>query len=237
MLPLAAGTMAGEDRNADGAVDPELERARLFEASVALVPPPEAGNAFDADNGAVGTVSVRVEDSLDDGELVDRLLACRELSEDARERLGRGTLGNGSAGGGELEPCPTRLVSVEEAVDGDLEGFEGDVEVGTDDDRVAVAEEPGKLAPIDDPAVAAVSIRESEAARALSLVGAATLESWALACPTGLIGDVCAAFGTTSHDACFVLFVLFPAVPDSGCFLPGVSGGFKDGGLARFADE
>jgi len=224
--------MAGGERNADGAVVPEVDVTGLFEESVAIAP--EADNVFDADNGVAGTVSVRVEDSLDDGELVDRLLACRELSEDARDRLGLGTLGNGSAGGGELEPSPTRLVSVEAAVDGDLEGFGGDVDVGTDDDRVVVAEEPGKLAPIDDPAAVALSIRESEAERALSLEGAATLESWALACPEGLIGDVGAAFGTTSHDACFVLF---PAVPGSGCFPPGVSGGFKVGGLVRFADE
>jgi hypothetical protein len=171
VLPLAVATMAGGDRNADGAVVPKVD---VFEESVALAPLPEA-DACDADSGVAGTVSVRVEDSLDDGELVDRLLACRELSEDARERLGLGTLGNGSAGGGELEPCPTRLVSVEEAaVDGDLERFEGDVEVGTDDDRVAAVaeEEAGKLAPIDDPAAVTVSIRESEAARALSLVGA-----------------------------------------------------------------
>ena len=51
-----------------------------------------------------------------------------------------------------------------------------------------------------------------------------TFESWTLACPGGLIGDVCAAFGTTSQDACFVLD---PAVPGSGCFPPGVSEGFK----------
>jgi hypothetical protein len=172
VLPLAVATMAGGDRNADGAVVPKVD---VFEESVALAPLPEA-DACDADSGVAGTVSVRVEDSLDDGELVDRLLACRELSEDARERLGLGTLGNGSAGGGELEPCPTRLVSVEEAaVDGDLEEFEGDVEVGDDDDRVAVIDcpgvEAGNLAPIEDPAVAAVGIRESEAARALSLDG------------------------------------------------------------------
>lgn len=130
----------------------------------------------DGDTGEVGIVSVRVEDSLDDGELEDRPLACRELSEDPRERLDLGTLGNGSAGGGELEP-KTRLVSVEEAaVDGDLEDeFEGDIEVGDDDDRVVVIDcpgvEAGNLAPIEDPAVAAVGIRESEAARALSLDG------------------------------------------------------------------
>lgn len=160
--PLVVATMAGGERNADGAVVP-------VEESVAVAP--EAGDGFDADNGAAGMVSVRVEDSLDEGEL--RLLACRELSEDARERLGLGTLGNGSAGGGELEPGPTRLVSVEEAaVDGDLGGFGGDVDVGTDDDRVAVAEEAGKLAPIDDPAAVVLSIRESEAERALSLDGA-----------------------------------------------------------------
>jgi hypothetical protein len=164
--------MAGEDRNADGALDPEVDGARL---SVATAPLPEADNTFDADTGVVGMVSVRVEDSLDDGELEDRPLACRELSEDPRERLDLGTFGNGSAGGGELEP-KTRLVSVEEAaVDGDLEEFEGDVEVGDDDDRVAVIDcpgvEAGNLAPIEDPAVAAVGIRESEAARALSLDG------------------------------------------------------------------
>ncbi len=186
-LPLAVDAMAGEDLNADGAVDPEVDDTRLFEESVAELPTallPEADNAFDADDGVVGTMSVRVEDSLDDGELVDRPLACRdrELSEDARdERLGLGRPGSGSAGGGELEPGPTRLVSAEEAaaVDGDLEEFEGDVGVGADDDRVAVidwpeapaAEETGKLAPIDDAGAALVSIRESEAARALSLDG------------------------------------------------------------------
>jgi len=232
VLPLAVVTTAGEDRNADGAVDPALDGARLFEDSVAVALLPEADNAFGADNGGEGTVSVRVEDSLDDGEFEDRPLGCRELSEDARDMLGLGTLGNGSEGGGELEPNPTRLDSVEEAdVDGDLEGFEGDVEVGADDDRVAAidcpgVEEAGKLAPpIDDPAAAvAVSIRESDAARALSLDGAVTFESWTVAFPAGLIGDVCAAFGTTSHDACFVLDT---AVPESGCFPPGVSDGFK----------
>ena len=168
VLPLAVVTMEGVDRNADGAVDP-----RLFEESVVAA----GDSVFDADNGGVvGTVSVRVEDSLDDGELEVRPLACRVLSEEARETLGLGTLGNGSAGGGELEPNPTRLGAEEAAVDGDLEEFEGDVEVGDDDDRVAVidcpgVEEAGKLAPIDDPAVAAVSIRESEAERARSLVG------------------------------------------------------------------
>jgi len=80
-----------------------------------------------------GTRRVRVEDSLDDGELVDLPPACVGLSDDARDRL---ALGSGSAGGGELEPDPTRLVNDKEAdVDGDLEGFEGDVGV-EDDDRV-----------------------------------------------------------------------------------------------------
>lgn len=131
---LAVDTMAGEDLNADGAVDPEVDETILVEESA-----PEADNAFDADDGLVGTMSVRVEDSLDDGELVDRPPACRELSEDARERLDLGRPGSGSAGGGEVEPDPTRLVSVEEAaVDGDLEKFEGDVGVGADDDRGAV---------------------------------------------------------------------------------------------------
>jgi hypothetical protein len=238
--------MAGCDLNADGAVDPEVDGTRLFEESVVeppTVPLPEADNAFDADNGEVGTVSVRVEDSLDDGELVDRPLACRALSEDVRVRLGLGRPGSGSVGGGELELNPARLVRVKEAaVDGDLEGFKGDVEAGTDDDRVVVidcpeaptAEEAGKLAPIGDDA--APGIRESEAARALSLDGTVTFKSWT---PGGLIGDVCAAFGTTSQDACFVLDA---AVPGSGCFPPGASGeGFRValwmGGLTRFADE
>jgi hypothetical protein len=225
--------MAGGDLNADGAVVPEADGARLLEESVVeppTVPPPEADNAFDADSGVVGTVSVRVEDSLDDGELVDRPLACRELSEDVRVRLRLGTPGNGSAGGGELELNPARLVRVEEAatVDGDLEEFESDVEVGVDEDRVAVidgpeaptAEEAGRLAPIgNDAGVAVVSIRESEAARALVLTGTVTFESCT---PGGLIGDVCAALGTTSHDECFVLDA---AMPGSGGFPPGVSGG------------
>jgi len=224
VLPLTAVTMVGEDRNADGAMDPEADGTGL---SVATTPLQEA---FDADIGVVGMVSVRVEDSLDDGELEDRPLACRELSEDPRERLDLGTLGKGSAGGGELEPR-TLLVSVEEAaVDGDLEDFEG---VGDDDDRVAVidcpgAEGAGNLAPIDEPAVDAVGIRESEAARALSLDGTTAFESWTV------IG---AALGTTSHEACFVLDT---AVPGSGCFPPGVSEGFSAlcrGGLTRFADE
>lgn len=227
-LPLAVDTMAGEDLNADGAVDPEVDDTRESVTEVPAVPLPEADNAFDADNGVAGTISVRVEDSLDDGELVVRSLACRELSEDARERLGRGRPGSGSAGGGELNP--TRLVRVEEAaaVDGDLEEFEGD---GSDDDRVAVincaeaptAEEADKLAPTDDGEEAVVlSIRESEAARALSLDGTVTFKSWALACPAGLTGDVCAGFGTTSQDACFVLDA---GVPGSSCFPPDVSGG------------
>ena len=178
--PLAVDTtVGGGDLNADGAVDPGT---RVSVVEPPTVPLPEAHDAFDADNGAVGTMSVRLEDSLDDGELDDRLLACRELSEDPRERLDLGRPGSGSAGGGELEHNPARLVRVDEAaaVDGDLEEFEGDVEVGADDDRVAVidcpeaptAEEAGKLAPIGDDAAAVVeSIRESEAERALSLDG------------------------------------------------------------------
>ena len=185
-VPLAVDTVAGEDLNADGAEDPEVDGTKLFEESAVeppTVPLPEADTVFDADNGVVGTVSVRVEDSLDDGELVDRPLACWELSEDTRERLRLGRPGSGSAGGGELEFNPTRLVRVEAAVDGDLEEFEGGVEVGDDDDRVTgidcpeapIAEEAGELAPMgDDAAAALVSVRESEAARALSLDGTCT---------------------------------------------------------------
>ena len=84
----------------------------------------------------------------------------------------------------DIEPVPTRLVDVEEvAVDGDLEGFEGDDEVRANGDRVAVAGEASKLA---------------------------------LGNPTARP---------------------FPAVPSSGCFPRGVSGGFIVGGLARFADR
>lgn len=71
----------------------------------------------------------------------------------------------------------------EVAVNGDLEGFEGDDAVRANGDRVAVAGEASKLA-LGDPTVRP-----------------------------------------------------FPVVPSSGCLPRGISGSFKIGGLARFADR
>lgn len=75
--------MAGEDRDADSAVD-EVGGTRVL---VQIEPLPEEESTFDADMGVECIVSVRVEDSLDDVELEDWPLACRELSDDPRERL------------------------------------------------------------------------------------------------------------------------------------------------------
>lgn len=99
---------------------------------------PERDTAFDVDGGIEGIVSVRVEDSLEDGEPEEGALACRDTSEEVRERLGRGGFGNGSVGGGELVRDPTRLVCVEvgtTAVDGVFKRFGGD---GADSAWVAV---------------------------------------------------------------------------------------------------
>jgi hypothetical protein len=109
-LPLAIGCAAGGDLTTSAVVDPEGDDARTLEESVPEPPTvllPEADKAFDVDDGIGDIVSVRIEDSLDDGELVEVPLACCDVSEDVREGLGRGSFGNGPAGGGELEPDPT----------------------------------------------------------------------------------------------------------------------------------
>ncbi len=116
----------------DAVADPDGDE-RLFEESVPelpTVPLPEADTEFDVNGGTEGFVSVRVEDPLEDGEPEEGALACREMSEEVRERFGRGGLGNGSVGGGELVRNPTRLVWDEvgtTTVDGDFKRFGGDV--------------------------------------------------------------------------------------------------------------
>jgi hypothetical protein len=171
----------GRDLTVDAVVDPDRDDKRLLEESVPelpTVPLPEADTAFDVDNGIEGIVSVRVEDPLEDGEPEDGALACCDISEEVRDRLGRGGFGNGSVGGGELvRDDPTRLVCAEgaTAVDGDFKRFGGDV---ADSACVAVIEEApnvidaGKLEPTGDAELAVVNVRESEAARARSLDGA-----------------------------------------------------------------
>jgi hypothetical protein len=180
-LPLADDT-EGRDLTANAVVDPEGDDKRVFEESVPqlLTVSLPGDTAFDVDGGIEGIVSVRVEDSLEDGEPEEGALACRDISEEVRERLGRGGFGNGSVGGGELVRDPTRLVCVEvgtTAVDGDFKRFGGDV---ADSACVAVidwTEAPNvidacKLELTGDPELAAVNVRESEAARARSLDGA-----------------------------------------------------------------
>ncbi len=93
----------GRDLTVDAVVDPDGYE-RVFVESV-----PEADTACDVDDGTGGIVSVRVEDSLEDGEPEEGALACRDMSEEVRERLGRGGDGNGSVGGGELVRDSTRL--------------------------------------------------------------------------------------------------------------------------------
>jgi len=99
---------AGGDLTADAVIDPDGDDTRMLEESVPELPTLLAGadKAFDVDDGFGDIVSVRVEDSLDDGELVEGTLAGCDISEDVRERLGRGSFGNGPAGGWEPEPDP-----------------------------------------------------------------------------------------------------------------------------------
>ena len=123
VFPLVDGR-AGGDLTVDAVVDTD-GCERVFEVSV-----PEADTACDVDDGIGGIVSVRVEDSLEDGEPEEGALACRDVSEEVRERFGRGGLGNGSVGGGELVRDSTRLVGDEVGtVDGDFKRFKGDVAV------------------------------------------------------------------------------------------------------------
>lgn len=176
-LPLADNT-EGRDLTVDAVIDPEGDEESA--PPLATVPLPEADTAFDVDDGIEGIVSVRVEDSLEDGEPEEGVLACRDTSEDVRERLGRGGFGNGSVGGGELVRDATRLVGVEvgaTAVDGDFNRVEGDV---GDSACVAVIDwteapnvvDASKLEPTGDAELAVVNVRESEAARARNLDGA-----------------------------------------------------------------
>ena len=176
--PPVADVTEGTDLTADAVVDTERDDARVLEVSVAELPTTPLPEA-DVDDGIEGFVSVRVEDSLEDGDPEDGALACCDISEDVRERLGRGTIGSGSVGGGELTPDPTRLACVEvgaAAVDGDFKRFEGDgpdcAAAVIDEAEAPVEVDAGKLEPAADTALAAVSVRESDAARARSLDGA-----------------------------------------------------------------
>jgi hypothetical protein len=120
VFPLADG---GRDLTVDAVVDTDRDEM-VFEESV-----PEADTICDVDDGIEGIVSVRVEDSLEDGEPEEGALACRDVSEEVRERFGRGGLGNASVGGGELVRDSTRLVCDEvgtTTVDGDFKRFKGD---------------------------------------------------------------------------------------------------------------
>jgi len=98
-----AGVAEDPDLTADGAVDPEDE-TEFEEPRVLTEPLPEAYTAFGVEDGLGGKISVRVEDSLEDGELEGVAVACCEISDDVRESPGRGSFGNGSAGGGEMVP-------------------------------------------------------------------------------------------------------------------------------------
>jgi hypothetical protein len=120
VFPLADGR-AGRDLAVDAVVDTDGDD-RVFEESV-----PEADTVCDVDDGMGGIVSVRVEDSLEDGEPEEGAPVCRDVSEEVRERFGRGGLGNGSVGGGELVRESTRLGTT--TVDGDFKRFKGDVDV------------------------------------------------------------------------------------------------------------
>ena len=103
VVPLPDGR-AGRDLTVDAVVVTDGDD-KVFEESV-----PEADTVCDVDDGIEGIVSVRVEDSLEDGEPEEGVFACRDVSEEVRERFGRGALGNGSVGGGELVRDSTRLV-------------------------------------------------------------------------------------------------------------------------------
>jgi hypothetical protein len=121
VFPLADST-AGRDLTVDAVADTDGDE-RVVEESV-----PEADTVCDVDDGIEGIVSVRVEDSLEDGEPEEGALACRDMSEEVRERFGRGGLGNDSVGGGEFVRDSIRLVCDEvgaTTVDGDFKRFKG----------------------------------------------------------------------------------------------------------------
>lgn len=174
--PPVTDVTEGTDLTASAVVDTEGGDVRVLEESVAKLPTTPLP---EADVPLEGFVSVRVEDSLEDGEPEDGTLACCDISDDVRERLGRGTMGSGSVGGGELAPVPTRLACVEggaAAVDGDFKRFEGDepdcAAAVIDEAEAPVEVDAGGLERAANMALAAVSVRESDAARARSLDGA-----------------------------------------------------------------
>jgi hypothetical protein len=105
-LPLVGDCVEDGDRTTDVVVDPEGCDSRALEESVPTTLFSEEDKAFDVDGGIGDIVRVRVEDSLEDGELVEGVLGCWDISEDVRVRFGRGSLGNGPTGG-ELVPDPT----------------------------------------------------------------------------------------------------------------------------------
>ena len=172
VFPLA-DSRAGTDLTVDAAVDTDGDEG-VFEESV-----PEADTICDVGDGIEGIVSIRVGDPREDGEPEERVLACRDVSEEVRERFGRGGLGNDSVGG-ELVRDSTQLVGDElgrTTVDGDFKRFECDVAVSACVAVIDGTETPDmvdacKLEPTGDTELATVNVRKSEAARARSLDGA-----------------------------------------------------------------
>lgn len=108
-LPLDMDCVEGGDRTTgpEGCDGRTLEEESVLELPTAQFS--EEDKAFEVDGGTGDIVSVRVEDSLEDGELVEGTLGCCDISEDVRVRFGRGSFGNGPTGGGELvlDPTPT----------------------------------------------------------------------------------------------------------------------------------
>lgn len=79
------------DLTADAVIDPDGDDTRTLEEPVPELPTLLAGGAdkpFDVDDEFGDIMSVQVEDSLDDGELVEGMLAFCNISEDVHERLG-----------------------------------------------------------------------------------------------------------------------------------------------------
>ncbi len=125
VFPLA-DSRVGRDLTVDAVVDTDGDER------VSEEPVPEADTECSVEDGTERIVNVRVEDSLEDGEAEEGALACRDMSEEVRERFGRGGLGNGSVGKGELDHDSTRLVRDEvgtTTIDGDFKRFKGDVTV------------------------------------------------------------------------------------------------------------
>jgi hypothetical protein len=174
VFPLAE-SRAGRDLTVNAVVDTGGDE-RVFEEFV-----PEADTVCDVDDGIEDIVRARVEDSLEDGEPEEGALACRDTSEEVRERLGRGALGDGSVGGGELVRDSTRLASDEvgsTTVDSEIKGFKGDVAVSGCVAVISWTEAHDvvgtcRLEPMRDMELCTVDVRESEAARARSCLDGA----------------------------------------------------------------